>query len=72
MTRRKKPKNKTIVKEAFKYVTIDEVVKKYLDKQANIEDAECEVIDSKFIFPNDLDLIQPDSINGNLTIKFPE
>lgn len=25
-----------------------------------------------FTFPNDLDYIQPDSINGNLAIKFPE
>lgn len=28
--------------------------------------------DDRFVFPNDLDKIQPDQINGNLCIKFPE
>lgn len=75
MTHRKKPKNKTIVKEAMKQFddyginnppSIETGKQIFYDIQRN------EIIGDNFVFPNDLDHIQPDQINGNLTIKFPD
>jgi hypothetical protein len=63
MTRRKQPKNKTIVKEAWEKIEgTDKMTKTVKEDGYTLT----------FIFPNDLDRIQPDHINGNLTIKFPE
>lgn len=74
MTRRKTPKNKTIMKEALKNMepllppdNMDKFLEKYGDAALGIDP-----IVGSFVFPNDLDKIQPDQINGNLTIKFPE
>jgi hypothetical protein len=95
MTRRKQPKNKTIVEAAVKrFIPKNQPV---LDKYGRILVSEKKIKTIKkaawekiegtdkmtktvkedgytltFIFPDDLDKIQPDSINGNLTIKFPQ
>lgn len=60
MTRRKKSKNKTFVEKVMNKLNKD------LLKE------EEDIFWTNFTFPTDLDKIQPDSINGNLTIKFPE
>jgi len=63
MTRRKTPKNNTIVKEAWEKIEGTDKMKKIIHEDG---------YDFTFVFPNYLDKIRPDSINGNLTIKFPE
>lgn len=64
MTRRKKPLNKTIVKEVLTEEAQREI------KNVRLSHLKEDLVD--FIFPIDLDKIQPDQVNGNLTIKFPE
>lgn len=66
MTRRKTPKNSTIVIEALKKEDKFSTSRQLINGHYGIGDKR------PFIFPNDLDKIQPDSINGNLTIKYPQ
>lgn len=65
MTRRKKPSNKTIVKEAFK---VAKVTPEYYDHERTLSNMDGD----NFMFPNDLDRIQPVQKDGNLCIRFPE
>ena len=71
MTRRKQPKNKTIISEAMKQFHDD--LRKLCDTPicayCGLPEQHCK---GGHIFPDDLDRIQPDQINGNLAIKFPE
>jgi hypothetical protein len=72
MTRRKKPRNKTIAKKA---------IEKAKEDFKNVRLEGCDELmgelfphsfDDDFVFPNDLDKIHPVQINGNLTIQFPD
>jgi hypothetical protein len=63
MTRRNKPKNKTIAKEAWKKIEGTNKITKTVKEDG---------YSCTFIFPDDLDKIQPTQINGNLTIQFPD
>lgn len=65
MRRRKKPSSHTIVKEALKVIKIDQA---YYDHERTLANFDGDT----FIFPNDLDLIQPIQKEGNLCIQFPD
>lgn len=70
MTRRNKPKNKTIVKAIKKLREISTIDQQPACVICGMPEEVCRC--SAFSFPNDLDRIQPEQINGNLTIQFPE
>lgn len=82
MTRRKKPLNKTIANKALEhtkllpggigYVRAGRSVGEITSLFKGNDGAITLTIEPKFILPDDLDKIQPEQINGNLTIKFPE
>ncbi len=80
MTRRKKPINKTIVVEAKNgnvTVTFPADSKwpgAYLTpaNPPKLDEYGCIAEEKPFVFPVDLDKIQPEQINGNLTIRFPD
>lgn len=65
MSRRNKPKNKTIVKEALKVIKIEQA---YYDHERVLANFDGDT----FMFPNDLDTIYPIQKDGNLCIQFPE
>jgi len=83
MTRRKRPINKTIASRALQKEDITlpgglgtvkvagstrEIESLFKGKDG----ATTLTMGAPFVFPNDLDRIQPEQINGNLTIKFPD